>query len=321
MATTIVLPSLDISGTLSASTHIGTAGTFTGSLTASSLTITGTATFSGTAVFVGTAQFLSTVTFSGGVSFLGTVSFSATVAFLNATVTTLGVTGTASFAAQATFAGTATFSGTAIFLTAASISGSLSVGSLYVSGTSTLSGASRHLGALDVSATISTGAIMVATKAQMTVFPNSYLLATASGVTSTQFKLNFSNTAGGFTHYTLVAQGKGNALATNFIIFLYTDGGTTPFMTYATAAAATATASEAILVMDITQDILASGLVVAVPRYQHFVGVTTQNAQTRSATFTVSAINCIGVTMGSTTTTRTMSAASIYLTGFIGAKS
>lgn len=105
MATTVVYPSLDVSGTGSISTLISTAGTFAGSLTASSLTVTGTATFSGTAVFVGPAQFLASVTFSAGVSFLGTASFSATVAFANATVTTLGVGGTASFSTAVQIAG------------------------------------------------------------------------------------------------------------------------------------------------------------------------------------------------------------------------
>lgn len=139
MPTTVVYPSLDVSGTGSISTIIGTAASFAGSVTASGLTVTGTATFSGTAVFVGTAQFLATVTFSKTVVFVGgatgidldqinNISLSQSVAdgqvltwnntsnqWINATPAAGGGSGTATVAAFYN-KGSLTQSGEAVFL-------------------------------------------------------------------------------------------------------------------------------------------------------------------------------------------------------------
>lgn len=116
MATTIVYPNWDVSGTLSASTIIGTAATLSGSLTASTLAVLGTATFSGTAVFLTTAQFAGTTTFSGTAVFLTGLTVSGTAAVGVANI------------------GSLSCSGVAIFKGTVTVSATLSAGALTVAG-------------------------------------------------------------------------------------------------------------------------------------------------------------------------------------------
>lgn len=167
MPTTVVYPSLDVSGTASISTIVGTAATFAGSVTASTLAVTGTATFSGTAVFAGTLQALASATFSATVAFLSgatgisldqlnSVSLSTPLSdgqvlkwngaadqWINdtgggavsatLTVTTLTVSSSATFGGHVLFQGTVSFSATVFF-------SDLSITTLGVTGTASFAG-------------------------------------------------------------------------------------------------------------------------------------------------------------------------------------
>lgn len=130
--------------------------------------------------------------------------------------------------------------------------------------------------------------------------------------------VNFFKMSADWTTYQaleLDIQAKGAATTTNLIIALYSDGGTVPFMTFATNPVASATASELAASFQITGTRNQNAMKVVFPRYQMFNGVTNQAGQFPTATFTTSAINAIGIITGAGTTTTTMSSADIFLYG------
>lgn len=145
--------------------------------------------------------------------------------------------------------------------------------------------------------------------------------ATAGGplVSTTGFSgVNFFKASGDWSAYQaleLDIQAKGAPATTNLIVALYTDGGTTPILTFATNPIASATASEVAASFRITGSRNQNAMKVLLPLYQMFAGVTNQAGQFPTATFTVSAINAIGIITGAGTTTTTMSSADIFLYG------
>lgn len=300
MPTTIVWPSLDVSGTGSISTIVSTAGTFAGSLTASTFAVTGTATFSGTAVFLTTAQFAGTTTFSGTAVFL-------TSAVISGTLSTGGIVVTAG----ATFNGSATFSGTAMFLTGINVAGTLSGSAINLTGPMSVSGAAVFKGTITVSATASVGALTVAGVPVGT--PNYVKIDSTAGGSFNSF---YKASGAWSVYYSVDVQilAKGAATTTNLIIGLYADGGTTPFVTFPLNPIASATASEvaAFITITGTKD---ADIKIIYPKWQIFNGVTNQAGQFPTATFTTSGINAIGIITGAGATTTTMSSASIVLWG------
>lgn len=130
--------------------------------------------------------------------------------------------------------------------------------------------------------------------------------------------VNYFLMSGNWTSYQaldLDIQAKGAPATTNLIISLYTDGGTTPFLTFTTNPIGSATASEVAASFRITGTRNQNAMKVIAPAYQMFAGVTNQAGQFATATFTASAINAIGIITGTGTTTTTMSSADIFLYG------
>lgn len=282
------------------------------------------------------AQFNGSASFAGPVSFAASVSFSASIHFSLATISTLGVTGTASFA------------DIAIFGTSAKVSATLSVGFLQIGGHNfnislsqsvstgqvltynnvdnkwrnvTPASGTTLAGLIDVSLSqsVATGQVLTYNNADnkwrnVTPVASSGKLDGTTGFAG----VNFFKMSADWTAYQaleLDVQAKGAATTTNLIIALYTDGGTTPILTFATNPIASATASEVAASFQITGTRNQNAMKVIFTRYQMFNGVTNQAGQFPTSTFTVSAINAIGVITGAGTTTTTMSSADIFLYG------
>jgi hypothetical protein len=110
--------------------------------------------------------------------------------------------------------------------------------------------------------------------------------------------------------------GKGAATTTNPILFLYTDGGTTPFLTYQMNTFS-ATASDIAVSWQIIGANTKSGLKVVQTTAYRVNGLTTQPALQTTATATTGAINCIGVCLAAGATTLTQSSAFAYVRGII----
>src|SRR4051812_6037969 len=269
MATTIVYPSWDVSGTLSASTIVSTAGTFAGSLTASTFAVTGTSTFSGTAVFLTTAQFAGTVTMSATVVFLtgAIISGSLSVGTLYVSTTT-------------------TLSGAARTLGPLDVSATASVGALIVAGAVSVVGAAIFKGTITVSATASVGFLTVA---GVPVASGAYtkLVETTAFAGVTFFKA--SGTWSSYYSVDVQVACKGAATTTNLIVGLFADGGTTPFMVYTLNPVASATASEMIAFLTITGTKDGHAAVIW-PHFQIFPSVTNNAGQAITTTFTASGI-------------------------------
>lgn len=296
------LAATDVSATLSVGVALIVAGTSTlsgavraltsvdvsATLSVGGLVVGGTATFSATAVFL-TAVAISGTLSVGTLVVSGTASFSATVAFANAIVTSLGITGTASFAGQVNFAATVSFA-------------NATVTSLGITNTASFAAQVNFGASISCSSAPYVGGFQLSTMK----------LGSATGATSTQFKISGGWSA--FQALEVHVRGKGAATTTNLILQLYTDGGTTPFITYATVAGS-ATASDIIAIFDIAG--IQSGFKVIKPRLHHIAGIATQAAQTQTATQTTGIVNCIGIMTGAGTTTTTMSAAEIYVYGML----
>lgn len=229
-------------------------------------------------------------------------------------LTTLSVSG------NADFRGAVSVSGALTCLTALNVSATASLGQLYVATTSTLSGAVNCLTTLSVSgaAVFKTDLNVSATASCGVVtyggfqISGMHKLGSASGANNTILKI--SGTWTNYQSLQVVASGKGQTTSTNFILNLYTDGGTTPIMTYNAVANASATASEGMIIADIFGANADAGFKL-VTILQHFPSVATQATQTRSATVNTSALNCVGLSIGAGATTATISAAHFCLYG------
>lgn len=167
-------------------------------------------------------------------------------------------------------------------------------------------------GGAAVSATASVGALTVAGAAWGRPGVERLGTATTTGLAGV---IKVSGTWSSYHTIDIHYQGKGAATTTNVIVHLYTDGGTTPFMTYPLAAVASATASDVVAQVTVYNANI-SAPKVAVPQFQYFAGVTTQATQTSSATATTGAINCIGICTGAAGVTTTQSAANVYVYGW-----
>lgn len=165
---------------------------------------------------------------------------------------------------------------------------------------------------MNVSATASVGALTVAGTAWGR--PGLERLGSAT-TTGSNTALKVSGTWSNYHSLRIHYEGKGAATTTAIGLLLYTDGGTTPFMTYPLAPNTSATASECYAQWIVT-GVNVSGLKVAIPQFMHFAGIATQATQTRSATATTGAINCIGVYTAAGGVTTTQSAAAVYVYGF-----
>jgi hypothetical protein len=124
--------------------------------------------------------------------------------------------------------------------------------------------------------------------------------------------------SGTWTNYqtlTIDYVGKGAATTTNLILFLYTDGGTTPFMTYQLVANTSATASDIRAVFNVMGSNV-NGAKLAKPDTVWFAGIATQAAQTFSATTTTAAVNCIGICTAAAAVTTTQSSAQVMVYGW-----
>lgn len=325
MPTTVVFPSLDVSGTGSISTIISTAGTFAGSLTASTLAVTGTATFSGTAVFVGTAQFLATVTFSATVAFMTTVKISGTLSvgffkiagnafnislsqsvadgqvltynntdnkWRNVTPTS-GAKDSLTYTAAAIYVkGTSTFSGAANFLTTMSVSGAAHfVGGVTFDGTVSFSATVAFLNAtvttLGVGSTASFSSAVL-----ISGFPAGSVLLGSLSI-SAPLAIRFSGSWSDyailelFTFFKSTPSGSVN-------IDLFTDGGTTAILTL--GGLGSATASHGFMNVKIYNGTAFKG--AHATRVVNAVAVTAASATANTA----ATINCIGVRVGTSLT-------------------
>jgi cytoskeletal protein CcmA (bactofilin family) len=216
-----------------------------------------------------------------------------------------------------TWAGSTTFSGSVTLKTALTVEGtatfSASVtfkGSVTVEGSATFSG----------TVTLKTGLIVSATSAAAVGFLGGFQeaglhkLGSASGASD-----NALSVSGTWTNYHalhIIASGKGQTTSTNFILNLYTDGGTTAFLTYPLAANSSATASEGLLVADVYGANADAGFKL-VTALQHFPSVATQATQTRSATITAGQVNCVKVSVGAAGTTATISAGHLVVYGVL----
>lgn len=234
-------------------------------------------------------------------TFAGTTTFDAAVTLK----TTLNVEGITTLSAAVNMLTTLSVSGNADFRGAVSVSGALNALT-----TMSVSGNANFMIGINVSATASVGALTVGGFQEA----GWHKLGSASGATASHFGIS-----GTWTNYKVLmldVTGKGQTTSTNFILNLYTDGGTTPLMTYALVAAASATASAAWANFMIYGANADTELKVVVPQ-THFFGVATQGVQTRSATQTTVALNAIYISIGATTTTATMSSAHVTLYGLL----
>lgn len=138
-------------------------------------------------------------------------------------------------------------------------------------------------------------------------------VAPAAGVSATgatQIKVPFTGT--NYHALDVYYYGKANAGATNPILFLYTDGGTTPFLTF-TLPTYSATASDVACHWKVIGSNAISGL-KAVRTILYRVNVnTTQPALTDTATANTGVVNCVGVCMATGATTVTVSSAMAYV--------
>lgn len=203
--------------------------------------------------------------------------------------------------------GTASFSGTVVMTTALQVNGTASFSGTVVATTDVRVGKS-----LFVSLTASVGAVTVAGVAWGRPGVERLGTATTAGLAGV---IKVSGTWTNFHTLDILYQGKGAATTTNLILLLYTDGGTTPFLTYNLAAVTSATASDIIGHITVYNSNI-SAPKLAVPRLQYFAGVTTQATQTNSATLTTAAVNCIGICTGTAGVTTTQSAANVYVYGY-----
>lgn len=292
---------VSIMSVLQTFTASGASG-FLGSLRVSATASVGALHVDTTSSLSGAVNALTTFTASGAVGFLGSMrtSGSASVGFLH-------VGGTSSLSGAVNALTTFTASGAVGFLGSARVSGSASVGFLHVGGTTSLSGAVTCLTTLGVSGTLSAGELILDGRRI-----GGAILGTASGATNTHFGV--SGTWTNVRQMQVVISGKGNAAATNFILNLYTDGGTTPILTYAAAANTSATASEAYAIFNVFGTNADSGLKFATVT-QHFLGITTQATQGRTAVADTGSINAVYISMGAGTTTLTMSSAHFNVYG------
>lgn len=110
--------------------------------------------------------------------------------------------------------------------------------------------------------------------------------------------------------------GKGAASTTNPILFLYTDGGTTPFLTYQMNTFS-ATASDIAACWEIIGANTRSALKAVQTVVYRVNGLTSQPALQSTATVTTGAINCIGICLAAGATTTTQSSAFAYVRGVI----
>ena len=110
--------------------------------------------------------------------------------------------------------------------------------------------------------------------------------------------------------------GKGAATTTNAIIHLYTDGGTTPFLTL-TCPTFSATASDVAIMATVIGANTRSGLKALALQTYRVAGVTTQPAVGTTATANAGTINAVGIALATGATTRTQSSAFAYVRGWI----
>lgn len=138
-------------------------------------------------------------------------------------------------------------------------------------------------------------------------------LGSASATGLVQLKIS-----GTWTNYhalDVMFYGKGGPTVTTAILLLYTDGGTTPFLTFVSPATATATASDRVACWEVLGVNAKSGLKVAELTKHRVAGVTTQPALGVTATATTGVVNCIGICLGAAGVTATMSSAYAYVYG------
>jgi hypothetical protein len=136
----------------------------------------------------------------------------------------------------------------------------------------------------------------------------------ATGTGAIKMQVAFTNTSNTYHRLHVLASGKGQTSTTNFILCLYTDGGTTPFLTYPMAANASATASEGVIIADVYGANADVGFKLVVP-ICHFPSVATQATQTRSATVNTGVVNAVSVSMGATGTTASLSVGHMVVYG------
>lgn len=239
--------------------------------------------FSGTASFNSTPHFKSSASFSGSAHFRGPVEFSGTVSFI----------GSVNVKASASFSGSVNFQGSTNFLSSASFSGSV-----------------NFAGGINVSATASVGALTVAGVAVSA--PAAVTLGTGSATGASQLLISWTtNCHRIFLHY----YGKGNATTNTVRAFLYTDGGTTPFLSVFLPAFS-ATASDIAVVFDVTGANARSGIKTLACTSVYVNGLTTQPSLSSSVTANAGVVNAIGICLLATGTTVTQSSAWATVTGW-----
>ncbi len=200
--------------------------------------------------------------------------------------------------ANLTVQGSATLSGTVIMSTAYAVSGTAQCG-----------------GQLHVSLTASIGGT-IKFGADGYTLSGWQKLGSQSGNQNIKLQVAFTNTGNNIHRLHVVGSGKGQTSSTNFILCLYTDGGTTPFITYALAANSSATASEGMVIADVYGANADAGFKLIVPT-MHFPSVATQATQTRSATVNTGVVNAVSLSIGAAGTTASISTGHLVVYGLL----
>jgi hypothetical protein len=228
-------------------------------------------TTSGTSTFTSEAVFLATASFGSAVKVSGTLSVGGNIVAGGL----LSVSGAVAIGAGLTVAGSATFSGTVQMLTALNVSGTLNVGTLLVAGVPVATGGLTLLGS---------AAFGAATTAEVKI-SGSWTAYTAFKV----YIIGLLSSASGSAQYRI-----------------YSDGGTTPFLSM-TAGAMSAVPS------GIDWDVYGSGLALKIMKvHGNLSGINSAPVFTNTANAGI--INCIGFA----STGVTISAGSMVVYGIKG---
>lgn len=243
---------------------------------------------------------------SGSLSSSMSIAWLSTVYNQNLPANVVITSGTATFTSEAVFLATASFA------SAVKVSGTLSVGgnvvalgSMTVAGSATFSGTVAMLTALNVSGTLNVGTLLVGGVAVST---GGYVLlgSTAFGAaTTTEVKISGSWTA--YSAFKVLIVGAQSSASGSAQYRLYTDGGTTPFLSMSAGSMA---AGPFFLDWDVYGNV-GSGLKV-MKVHGNATGVNSAPVFTNTANTGI--INCIGFS----TTGVTLSAGSMVVYGIRG---